>query len=167
MDLSPLVTAVLRRRRDVPAHHSLLVGLSGMFRDLVLPLCRQRTHRLVASLAEETAVTFHDIDVVLLEGIFIYKRAYRAQFDLAVWIDCTFDTALERAWQRAQRACRPRRRSPPTRRSFSRLSACTSSGTTRARPPTSPYPTTRDSLLRQAYGRPCLWCRADQMRATR
>lgn len=45
--------------------------------------------------------------MVLLEGISIYKRAYRHHFDLAVWIDCTFDTALERALQRAQEGLAP------------------------------------------------------------
>jgi uridine kinase len=34
---------------------------------------------------------------VLVEGIFILKRAYRSHFDLAVWIDCSFETALGRA----------------------------------------------------------------------
>jgi uridine kinase len=85
-----------------------------MFRDLVLPLRRRRTHRVVSRFVEETATRyrpqlydFHDIDVVLLEGIFIFKRAYRPHFDLAVWVDCTFDTALERALERAQEGLPP------------------------------------------------------------
>jgi uridine kinase len=80
-----------------------------MFSELVLPLRDRRTHRLVAQQAEETATAyrdrlydFRDIDVVLVEGIFIYKRAHRSCFDLAVWIDCSFETALERALRRGQ-----------------------------------------------------------------
>ena len=99
-----------------PAEHFYVhaLRLDTMFTDLVLPLCRHRSHCLVAQFAEETATTyrehvydFHEIDVVLLEGIFIFRRAYRAHFDLAVWIDCTFETALERALERAQEGLPP------------------------------------------------------------
>jgi uridine kinase len=37
-----------------------------------------------------------------LQGIFLFKQAYRSLFDLAIWVDCTFATALARALQRAQ-----------------------------------------------------------------
>jgi uridine kinase len=39
---------------------------------------------------------------VLLEGIYLLKRAYRAFYDLSFWIDCSFETALERAIARGQ-----------------------------------------------------------------
>jgi uridine kinase len=39
---------------------------------------------------------------VLLEGVQLLKRAFREHYDLAVWIDCSFDTALERALARRQ-----------------------------------------------------------------
>ncbi len=172
MALSRLVTVAGRKRRDLPAHRALLLGLSGidgagkgflaarlasslarnglrvaslnvdgwlnlpatrfsatspaahfyehalrldsMFTDLVLPLVRNRTHRLVAQFAEETATAyreqlyeFRDTDIVLLEGIFLFKRAYRGHFDLACWVDCTFETALERALARAQEGLPP------------------------------------------------------------
>lgn len=42
------------------------------------------------------------MDVVILEGIFLLKRGYRDEYDLSFWIDCTFETALERAIERAQ-----------------------------------------------------------------
>lgn len=53
---------------------------------------------------EETATTFRkqryafrSIDIILLEGIFLFKPMYRDHFDLKVWIDCSFATALRRA----------------------------------------------------------------------
>jgi len=59
--------------------------------------------------AEETATTyriqpyaFENVDVIVLECIFLFKRGYRDHFDLAIWIDCSFDRALERAVRRAQ-----------------------------------------------------------------
>lgn len=101
----------VRFSRIDPGGHFYRHGLrlDEMFDRLVLPLRDRRTHRLEADYAEETASAyrphlydFHDVDVVLLEGIFIYKRAYRPHFDLAFWIDCSFETALERALRRAQ-----------------------------------------------------------------
>jgi uridine kinase len=102
--------AVRFSQRD-PAEHFYrhALRLERMFADLVLPLRERRTHRLLAPHAEETATVyrnrlydFRDIDVVLVEGIFIYKRAHRSCFDVAVWVDCSFETALERALARSQ-----------------------------------------------------------------
>jgi uridine kinase len=49
-------------------------------------------------------VTGQDIEaaVVLLEGIFLLKRELTRLYDRALWIDCSFETALTRALDRAQ-----------------------------------------------------------------
>ena len=80
-----------------------------MFRELILPLKHYRSCRVVADFTEETAAEyrphvyeFANLDVILLEGIFLFKSAYRAYFDLTIWVDCTFETALERALTRGQ-----------------------------------------------------------------
>jgi uridine kinase len=93
-------------------HHAL--RFDAMFAQLVEPLRAARSIRLVAPYAEETAIQyrehvyeFHDVDVVLVEGIFLFKRALRAAFDLRLWIDCSFETALERALARAQEGLPP------------------------------------------------------------
>jgi uridine kinase len=99
-----------------PAEHFYrhALRLEELFADLVLPLRSRRTLRLLARHAEETATAycehlydFREVDVVLLEGIFIYKRACRSHFDLALWIDCSFETALERALRRGQEGLPP------------------------------------------------------------
>lgn len=65
--------------------------------------------RLEADYTEETARTyrkhvyeFHDVDVIVLEGIYLLKRELQPHYDLSVWVDCSFDTALARAVARAQ-----------------------------------------------------------------
>ncbi len=80
-----------------------------MFERLIEPLRNNRSIELDADYTEETATAyrkhrydFHDIDVILLEGIFLLKRAHRHHFDLTSWIDCSFETALERAIKRGQ-----------------------------------------------------------------
>ncbi len=50
---------------------------------------------------------FRKIDIVLLEGIFLFKPAYRGHFDLTAWVDCSFATALKRAVTRCQEGLSP------------------------------------------------------------
>jgi len=99
-----------------PAEHFYLHALrfEDMFGRLVLPLRERRSVRLVADYAEETATTYRshvyaydDVDVIVLEGIYLLKRGLRTHYDVSVWIDCTFETALERAIARAQEGLPP------------------------------------------------------------
>ncbi|MEW6209552.1 MAG: uridine kinase [Acidobacteriota bacterium] len=94
-----------------PAQHFYenALRMDEMFSQLILPLRASRRCDLAADFAEETATryrvhryVFNDIDIILLEGIYLFKRAYRHHFDLAFWIDCSFDTAIERALERRQ-----------------------------------------------------------------
>jgi uridine kinase len=88
--------------------------LEEMFAQLVLPLRDQRRIRLTMDYAEETASSYRKhtydfpvVDVVIVEGIFLFKPGYRDHFDLKIWIDCSFETALERAVARGQEGLPP------------------------------------------------------------
>jgi uridine kinase len=88
--------------------------LDEMFERLVLPLAAHRDIDLTMDFAAETAadyrpqrVVFTDIDIILLEGIFIFKRRFAEHFDLKVWLDCDPDTALTRAITRRQEGLSP------------------------------------------------------------
>jgi uridine kinase len=85
------------------------IRFEEMFETVVFPLCDRRSIRIEADAAEETATAYHrrlwefdDVDVVLLEGIYLLRRHYRSHYDLACWLDCSFETALERAIARGQ-----------------------------------------------------------------
>ena len=85
------------------------IRFDQFFTQLVIPLRERRSVHLAADLTEETAsqyrrhtYDFKDVSVILVEGIFLFKRQYRTHFDLAIWIDCSFPTALARAIDRAQ-----------------------------------------------------------------
>lgn len=85
------------------------IRFDQFFTQLALPLRERRSIHLVADLIEESAsqyrrhtYDFKDVSVILVEGIFLFKRQYRTHFDLAIWIDCSFPTALARAIDRAQ-----------------------------------------------------------------
>jgi uridine kinase len=90
------------------------IRFDEMFAQLILPLRDRRSWRVETDFAEETATEyrkhtyrFENVDVILLEGIFLLKPAYRGHFDLSFWVDCTFETALERALQRGQEGLPP------------------------------------------------------------
>ena len=90
------------------------IRLDQFFSQLVLPLRDGRSVHLVAEFVEERAsdyrthtYDYQDVSVVLVEGIFLFKPQYRKYFDLAIWIDCSFPTALARAIDRAQEGLSP------------------------------------------------------------
>ena len=100
-----------------PAEHFYdhAIRFEELFARLILPLKESRSCRLVAELADATDAAvyrrhvyeFAAVDVILLEGIFLLKRAHRHHLDLSFWIDCTFETALERALARGQEGLSP------------------------------------------------------------
>lgn len=99
-----------------PAEHFYrhAIRFDEMFAQLVLPLRACRSVRIEADYADETATEYRkhtydvqNVDVIVLEGIFLLKRAFQSHYDLAFWIDCSFETALERAIARAQEGLPP------------------------------------------------------------
>lgn len=101
---------------NAPAQHFYdnAIRFDEFFSKLVLPLRDRRSLHLVADFTEETASSyrphtydFKDVGVVVVEGIFLFKPAYRKHFDLGIWIDCSFPTALARAISRGQEGLSP------------------------------------------------------------
>ncbi len=107
---------VRRFDKTNPAEHFYLhaIRFDELFAQLILPLRDGRSVRVEANYAEETATSFRreiyeftDIDVILLEGIYLLKRAFQSYYDLAYWIDCSEHTALKRAISRGQEGLSP------------------------------------------------------------
>jgi len=85
-----------------------------MFEKLIIPLAQRRALSVVADCADAQATTYRrqrydfcNVDIVLVEGIFFFKPEYRDHFDLKIWIECSFDTALQRAMARGQEGLPP------------------------------------------------------------
>lgn len=106
------------RRFDAwnPAEHFYehAIRFDDLFEQLVLPLRGNRRIRLLADFAEETATqyrkylyAFENVDVILLEGIYLLKKTLRPHYDVSCWIECSFETALERAIARGQEGLPP------------------------------------------------------------
>jgi uridine kinase len=103
--------ANIRDNPNNPVEHFYehALRLAEMFEQLVIPLRDRFTIDLKANHCDAKAIGFRkkryqfsDIDIVLLEGIFLFKSAYRSHFDVKVWIECSFTTALQRAIIRRQ-----------------------------------------------------------------
>jgi uridine kinase len=100
-----------RFSRQQPAEHFYhhAIRFDELFAQLILPLKRQRSIRVEADIAEETAhayrrhlYEYHDVDVIVLEGIYLLKRDFLPHYDWKLWLECSFETALDRALKRGQ-----------------------------------------------------------------
>jgi uridine kinase len=101
----------VRFSRIQPGPHFFDNGLrlDEMFARLVKPLKQTRSVESTIDArqsADKTprrkTIAFRDVDLILVEGIFIFRRELRRLFDVAMWVDCPFDVALERARARNQ-----------------------------------------------------------------
>jgi len=43
---------------------------------------------------------YNNLDILLIEGILLFKKQYLSHYDYKIWIDCSFETGLQRAVQR-------------------------------------------------------------------
>src|SRR5262245_40016528 len=85
------------------------IRFDEFFSQLVIPLRDHQSVHVEINFTEETAnqykkytYDFKHVSVIVVEGIFLFKPQYRQLFDLAIWVDCSFATALARAIDRDQ-----------------------------------------------------------------
>jgi len=106
----------VRFNDERPAEHfyNYAFRFDEMFETLILPLKQNREIDLQMDYTDETATSYRgyhychrDIDVIVLEGIFLLKLGYRQHLDLACWVECSFETALARAIGRCQECLSP------------------------------------------------------------
>ena len=90
------------------------IRFDQFFSELVIPLRDQKSIYLVADFVEETAREYRkhvydvrNVDIILVEGIFLFQQTFRRLFDLTIWVDCSFPTALARAIGRGQEGLTP------------------------------------------------------------
>jgi uridine kinase len=87
---------------------------SEMFDHLIEPLQRNRRVHLTAEVTRlpendriQHTYAFENVDVVVLEGIFLFKRELLHRYDVRCWVECSFETALARALRRNQEGLSP------------------------------------------------------------
>ncbi len=95
-------------QKDLAKHfYENAMRFNEMFERVALPLRETRNVNVESDFTAETATifrkhryVFYNVDIILLEGIFLFKPMYRDHFDLKIWVDCSFATALRRALAR-------------------------------------------------------------------
>lgn len=92
-------------------HHAFI--FEDLFQQLIHPLQQQRSIDLETTLTGQFGLPFtqvydfQNVDVIVLEGIFLLKRSLCRFYDFSIWIECSFETALERALRRNQEDLSP------------------------------------------------------------
>lgn len=78
-----------------------------VFSELLIPLKNKRsidlTTKLIRSDADEYydhTYSYRDIDFLLIDAILLFQEKYLPFYDYKIWIDCSFETGLQRALQR-------------------------------------------------------------------
>ena len=90
------------------------IRFAELFGTLIIPFKQRRSITLPATLRRQFdsgqysyTYDYRAADVIVLEGIFLMKRTLRALYDLSLWVECSFQTSLERALQRNQEGLAP------------------------------------------------------------
>ncbi|HEX9425884.1 MAG TPA: hypothetical protein VF899_21780 [Pyrinomonadaceae bacterium] len=101
-------------RAPAETFYQSAIRFDQFFSELLIPLRDQKSIYLIADFVEETARQYRkhvydikSVGITLVEGIFLFKQAYRSLFDLAIWVECSFATALARAIERGQEGLTP------------------------------------------------------------
>lgn len=77
------------------------------FEQLIFPLQKNRSILLEtkgirsdADIYYPLVYDYNDINILLIEGILLFKQKYLSYYDYKIWVDCSFTTGLKRALER-------------------------------------------------------------------
>jgi len=99
----------VRLQPDNPAENffSHVFRWEDIFTQLLNPLKENRSIHLATRLIRSDADVYYDhvykyeqIDFLLIDAIFLFQERFNSFYDYKVWIDCSFETGLERAISR-------------------------------------------------------------------
>jgi uridine kinase len=82
--------------------------LDAMWHEAILPLQQSRHLSCTIQAGDATnaerylpmTFSFSNIEIILLEGIFLFKRQYQQRYDGRFWIECGFEKGMQRAIHR-------------------------------------------------------------------
>jgi uridine kinase len=80
---------------------------NDFFEQLLFPLKKNKSIYLEMQGIQSDADIYYpliydykDIDILLIEGILLFKKKHLCYYDYKIWIECTFETGLKRAIKR-------------------------------------------------------------------
>jgi uridine kinase len=110
LNVDPWQNPIPIRLRDENAAENFYQNVfrwDDVFEQLIIPLRRTgNVHvatQLIFSHADEYfdfTFDFQNIDILLIDAIFLFQQRFLKHYDLKLWIDCSFETGLKRAINR-------------------------------------------------------------------
>jgi len=97
----------LRKENAAENIYENIFRWNDFFQQLIFPLQKNKSICLHTKGIRTDADTYYpltynyrEIDIMLIEGILLFKKEYVGYYNYKIWIDCSFDTSLERAIKR-------------------------------------------------------------------
>ena len=97
----------LRKENAAANVYENIFRWNDFFEQLVFPLQRNKMIYLETQGIRSDADVYYPliydykkIDILLIEGILLFKKKYVSYYDLKIWVDCSFETGLQRAIER-------------------------------------------------------------------
>lgn len=99
----------IRLKREDPAMniYENIFRWDDFFEQLILPIQKNKSISLEttgiyphADIYYPLVYDHRNIDILLIEGILLLKKKYLHYYNYKIWIDCSFETALQRAIER-------------------------------------------------------------------
>ena len=99
----------IRLRMENPAQnvYENIFRWNNFFEQLVFPLQKNKNIYMETQGIRSDADIYYpliydckNIDILIIEGILLFKRKYLSYYDYKIWVDCSFETALQRAIKR-------------------------------------------------------------------
>lgn len=99
----------VRLRKDKAAEnvYENIFRWDQFFCQLIFPLQKDKSIYLEsegirsdADIYYQLLYDYSGVDILLIEGILLFKKKYLLHYDYKIWIDCSFETGLKRAMKR-------------------------------------------------------------------
>jgi uridine kinase len=97
----------LRKENAAENVYENIFRWKDFFAQLIFPLQKNRSIYLITKGIRSDADVYYpviydykNIDILLIEGILLLKKQYNTYYDYRIWIDCSFETGLQRAIKR-------------------------------------------------------------------
>ena len=97
----------LRKENAAENVYSAIFRWNDFFEQLIFPLQKNKGMYLdtkgIHTHSDEYYSLVYDyknMDIILIEGILLFKKQFISYYDYKIWIDCSFETGLGRAIQR-------------------------------------------------------------------